>query len=56
MLLLTSSTNIKSIPVFLVSVSIIFRGFAAEIIKRASAVNIIKGLMKNNLDENDLII
>jgi hypothetical protein len=41
--------------VFLDSAGIIFRGFAAEIIKRASAISINKGLMKNNLSENDLI-
>jgi hypothetical protein len=41
--------------VFLDSAGIIFRGFAAEIIKRASAISINKGLMKNNRSENDLI-
>jgi hypothetical protein len=41
--------------VFLDSAGIIFRGFAAVIIKRASAISINKGLMKNNLSENDLI-
>jgi hypothetical protein len=41
--------------VFLDSACIIFRGFAAEIIKRASAISITIGLMKNNLNENDLM-
>jgi hypothetical protein len=41
--------------VFLDSAGIIFRGFAAEITKRASAISITIGLMKNNGNENDLI-
>jgi hypothetical protein len=41
--------------VFLDSAGIIFRGLAAEIIKRANPISINKGLMKNNLSENDLI-
>ncbi|HEX6845590.1 MAG TPA: hypothetical protein VF144_01365 [Chitinophagaceae bacterium] len=41
--------------VFLDSAGMIFRGFVAEIIKRASAISINKGLMKNNGSENDLI-
>src|SRR6187397_580336 len=55
MLLLTSNANIKSMSVFLDSAGIIFRGFAAEIIKRASAISNNIGFMINNLNENYLM-